>query len=141
MKRSAFSLIELIFVIIILGIISSVVIVKMGKMADKARFTKLKSFVGTLNRSVGPAIWFDSIRDNRNGSVAFANYQDSLGNYVDLIPNYTSGPFLVNCTSDGNGTFLSYSYEKNYEIHCTDGSSTTSPNFKLYNTNDSLYID
>jgi len=141
MKRSAFSMIELIFVIIILGILSSVVIVKMGDMTERSRLTKLKSFVGTLNRSVAPAIWFDSIQSNRNGSIAFTDYDTNLENYIELLPNYTSNPLLVNCNSTGDGIFLSYTYGVIYEIHCTDGNTTTSPEFRLYNLAESLYIE
>ena len=56
MKRAAFNMIELIFVIIILGILSSVVIVKMSSVAQQAKEVQLKAFTGTLNRSVGPAV-------------------------------------------------------------------------------------
>ena len=140
MKRNAYSLIELIFVILILGIISSIAIAKMGQMTERARVTQLKSFVGTLNRSVGSAIWFKSIQDNRAGSIAFADYEADIGRYIELIPNYTSRPSLVTCNSIGNGVFLSYPYEKNYEVHCTDGNSSTSPDFRLYNQSDGVYL-
>jgi len=141
MKRNAFSLIELIFVILLLGIISSVAIVKMGQMTERARVAKLKAFVGTLNRSVGGAIWFKSIEVGREGSVAFADYDANIDSYVELVPGYASGPSLVNCNDGGTGVFLSYAYEKNYEVHCADGSKTTSPNFKLFNASDNLYMN
>lgn len=141
MKRAAFNLIELIFVIIILGILSSVVIVKMGDMTKNAKETQLKSFVGTLNRSVGPAIWFKSIEDGRGGRVAFIDYDSDLDKYIEMIPNYTSAPALINCNTDGNGIFVGYSFGKNYEVHCRDGNTTTSPDFRLYNQTDSTYIE
>ena len=141
MKRAAFSLIELIFVIIILGILSAVVSVKMSGMTDQARVSKLKSFVGTLNRSVGPAIWFNSLNDSRNGSVKFADYESNIENYTQIIPDYTGSLSLTNCNDAGNGIFLSYEYSKSYEIHCKDGISTTSPKFRLYNSTDALYIE
>ncbi len=141
MKRNAFSLIELIFVILILGIISSVAIVKMGQMTERTRVTKLKAFVGTLNRSVGGGIWFKSIQVGREGSVAFADYDANIGNYVELVPGYASGPSLVNCNDGGTGVFLSYAYEKNYEVHCTNGNKTTSPNFRLFNVSANSYMD
>lgn len=141
MKRAAFNIIELIFVIIILGILASVVVVKMNNMAQSAKEAQLKSFVGTLNRSVGPAIWFRSIGDNLEGSVAFANYDANLNHYIELIPNYVTPPALVNCNIDGSGIFISYIFGKNYQVHCRDGNKTTSPNFRLYNQTDSLYMD
>jgi prepilin-type N-terminal cleavage/methylation domain-containing protein len=141
MKRSAFNIIELIFVIIILGILSSVVIVKMGSMTKHAKETQLKSFVGTLNRSVGPAIWFKSTGDGRGGSVAFADYDADLDKYIEMIPNYTLAPALINCNAEGDGIFVSYTFGKLYEVHCRDGNATTSPDFRLYNQSDSIYMD
>lgn len=141
MKRGAFNIIELIFVIIILGILTSVVMVKMNTMTQQAKEVQLKSLAGTLNRSVGPAIWFHSIENNRDGSVAFADYDANLSKYVELIPNYTSGPSLVNCNGGGDGIFLNYLFGKTYEIHCRDGNKTDSPLFRLYNQTESTYID
>lgn len=141
MKRAAFNLIELIFVIIILGILSSVVIVKMGDMANYAKETQLKSFVGTLNRSVGPTIWLQSIKDGHNGSVAFADYDTNIDEYIDVIPNYTLTPALVNCNESADGIFVSYTFGKNYEVHCRDGNKTSSPDFRLYNQTDDIYIE
>lgn len=141
MKRAAFNFIELIFVIIVLGILSSVVIVKMGYMTKHAKETQLKSFVGTLNRSVGPAIWFRSIENGRGGSVAFVDYDADLDKYIDFIPNYTLTPTLINCNAIGDGIFVSYTFGKNYEVHCRDGNSTTSPDFRLYNQSDSIYME
>ncbi len=141
MKRAAFNLIELIFVIIILGILSSVVIIKMGNMANYAKETQLKSFVGTLNRSVGPTIWLKSIKDGHNGSVTFVDYDANLDEYIDIIPNYTLSPTLINCNESADGIFVSYSFGKNYEVHCRDGNRTTSPGFRLYNQTDSVYIE
>lgn len=141
MKRRAFNIIELIFVIIILGILASVVIVKMGNMTQHAKEVQLKAFTGTLNRSVGPAIWFNSIENSRGGSVAFADYDANLGRYIEIIPNYTLAPALINCNESGDGIFVSYIFRKNFEVHCRDGNATTSPDFRLYNQTDGIYMD
>lgn len=141
MKRAAFNIIELIFVIIILGILSSVVIIKMGNMTQHAKEVQLKAFTGTLNRSVGPAIWFKSIDNSREGSVAFADYDADLGKYIEMIPNYTLAPALINCNASGDGIFVSYTFGKIFEVHCRDGNTTTSPNFRLYNQTDGIYMD
>jgi len=140
MNRNAFSLIELIFVMLILGILAAVAVVKSSGMTERAREAKLEAFTGTLNRSVGGTLWLRSIGDNRNGSVAFADYDADIDNYISLIPEYSSGPSLINCNTTGNGIFLSYTFSKIYEIHCQDGSKTTTPNFRLYNQTDSTYI-
>lgn len=140
MKRKAFNIIELIFVIIILGILTSVVIVKMNNMAQRAKEAQLKSFVGTLNRSVGPAVWFKSIKDGREGSIAFADYDAALARYIQIIPNYATAPTFLNCNNVGNGIFTNYIFGETYEIHCADGNKTSSPRFRLYNETEGIYM-
>lgn len=141
MKRYAFSLIELIFVIIILGILASVVAVKMSGMSETAKEVQLKAMTGTLNRSVVGMLWYQSITENHRGSVRFASYDKIFKNSMTLVEGYESEPTLLSCNSDGNGTYLTYIYIKTYEIHCKDGSTTTSPEFRLYNLSDSEYLD
>lgn len=141
MKREAFNMLELIFVIIILGVLSSVVIVKMNDMSKRAKEVQLKSFVGTLERSVGPALWFKSNNDGRGGSIAFADYEADLERYVEFVPDYTTGPSLTNCNNAGSGIFLTYVFGDTYEIHCMDGNSTNSPEFRLYDQTQTEYLD
>jgi len=141
LRRNAFSLIELIFVIILLGILSSFAVVKMGEMSTTAQVAKLDAFVGTLNRSVSAAIWFDSMQNNRDGSVAYADYDTHIANYVSILPGNSTPPALVNCNSAGDGVFLTYIYDKTYEIHCKDGNQTSAPVFRLYDLSDSTYIE
>ena len=141
MKRSAFTIIELIFVIFILGVLAATAIAKLGGMSERATEVKLKAFSGTLNRTSGAGFWFKSIDEDRNGSVAFVDYDDVVDQYIEILPGSTSGPFLSNCNLDGNGTFLSYSFSVNYEIHCEDGSLRESPRFRLYNVDESIYLD
>jgi len=59
--KSAFTMIELVFVIIILGIFSAVAIPKFIGVSDSANATVCEAFVGTLNRTVSHTIWADSI--------------------------------------------------------------------------------
>jgi len=49
-------MIELIFVIVILGILAAVALPKFVGVSEQAQEGKLKAFVGTLNRTVGPAL-------------------------------------------------------------------------------------
>jgi len=141
MNRNAFSLIELIFVILILGILAAAAVAKFGGMSDRAQKTQLKAFTGTLNRTSGGGLWFRSIEEGRSGSVAFADYDDIIEQYIEVLPGYSSGPSLVNCNSDGNGTFMSYSFAVNYEIHCLDGNQHESPKFRLYNVDTGQYME
>jgi prepilin-type N-terminal cleavage/methylation domain-containing protein len=59
--KSAFTMIELIFVIIILGILAAVSLPKFIGISDTANSTICEAFVGTLNRTVSHTIWSESI--------------------------------------------------------------------------------
>lgn len=141
MKRSAFSILELIFVIIILGVLAAVALVKMGGMSDRANEVKLKAFNGTLNRTSGAGFWFKAIEDDGNGSIASAEYDAIIDQYIEIVPGYSTGPSLVNCNDSGNGVFLTYPFSMTYEIHCKDGSQHSSPRFRLYNVDKAIYLD
>ncbi len=54
-------MIELIFVIVILGILAAVALPKFAGVSDQANAQKCNAFVGTLNRTVGPSMWSESI--------------------------------------------------------------------------------
>ena len=141
MRRSAFTWIELIFVIIILGILAATAIAKLGGMSDRATEVKLKAFAGTLNRTSGAGFWFRSIDDGRNGSVAYVDYDAILDQYIEVLPSYTTDPLLSNCIADGTGVFVTYQFTHKYEIHCQDGTMAASPHFRLYDVDESIYLD
>ena len=73
MKRAGFTMIELIFVIVILGILSAVALPKFIGVSDQARATNCESFVATLNRTVGASMWSESIAEGINGVVNDGN--------------------------------------------------------------------
>ncbi|WP_084029363.1 type II secretion system protein [Lebetimonas sp. JH292] len=55
--KKAFTMIELIFVIVILGILAAVAIPKFLGVAQQAHEANLKTFVGTLNRKLNIQLW------------------------------------------------------------------------------------
>ncbi|MEN8146065.1 MAG: type II secretion system protein [Campylobacterota bacterium] len=69
MKRAGFTMIELIFVIVILGILAAVALPKFAGVSDQANAQKCNAFVGTLNRTVGPSMWSASIANNLGGGI------------------------------------------------------------------------
>ena len=69
MKRAGFTMIELIFVIVILGILSAVALPKFIGVSTQATVGKAKAYIGTLNRTVAPAVWADSLSQGGNGDV------------------------------------------------------------------------
>ncbi len=83
-NRKAFTMIELIFVIIIIGVLSSIALPRFMGLGNDAHVAKIQRFVDTLNRTVSPSMWSGLQRSvpGANGSVK------SL--LVAAIPKYSS---------------------------------------------------
>ena len=134
--KKAFTMIELIFVIVILGILAAVALPKFIGVAGQAHEANLKSFVGTLNRSVGPTLWSKSISEGKHGSINYLDLEydssktdNNLTTYVDVpkeikdvkIKNLTTTGFKVVAKAD------SAVAGGDYYIACEDGNASQAP--------------
>ena len=142
--KKAFTMIELIFVIVILGILAAVALPKFMGVAKQAHEGNLKSFVGTLNRTVGPTLWSQSIAEGHNGDISYldleydktSNPDGNLTKYVD-VPKEIKRMDLGKCDSATQWKIVGYADQgvagANYFIACIDGNANQSPKFALFN--------
>ncbi len=144
MKRAGFTMIELIFVIVILGILSAVALPKLVGVKEQADEGLVKGFVGTLNRSVGPAKWSASLMDGVNGSVDDGNYNITTTD-TDFPTSFTITSLdLTNCgASDANNSTAAVgtTSDNKFSIVCRDGNASQAPRFWYTETNVSASYD
>lgn len=133
MKRAGFTMIELIFVIVILGILSAVALPKFIGVSDQAHEGLVKGFVGTLNRTVGAAKWSASLMDGASGSIKNAAYNITVTDTEfpeDLNPSGTPVTFTItSCADDGAATAGLIATGTRFKILCVDGNTSTPPKF------------
>jgi prepilin-type N-terminal cleavage/methylation domain-containing protein len=148
MKRAGFTMIELIFVIVIIGILSAVALPKFLGVASQAHLAKVKSYIGTFNMTTGPALWSEQIADG-NGSIASVgdiNVTNQLATPTEMtaitVSNCSSSFKDTNVSqSDPNTLTASNAFSsaviggKKYFIGCMDGNQSTSPRLWLDDQN------
>ncbi len=126
MKRAGFTMIELIFVIVILGILSAVALPKFIGVSNQAHDAKVKAFVGTLDRTVGPSVWAKSLADGNDGNIS-ADCATLVATYVDTMPS--------ELTDNGDCSFtVAAGKGASKGINFTDGNATTAPKWTLSTT-------
>ena len=147
MNRNGFTMIELIFVIVILGILAAVALPKFIGVGNQAHDVKVVDFTSSLNRTVMPQIWSKAINDGYKGDIT-----KEVSTLADL-QKYTQIPSELtdaNLSRAGTGkaviwgeipsgrTFKTDSGKEvnavTYAITCTKGSTTSAPDCKAYIT-------
>ena len=130
--HKAFTMIELIFVIVIIGILASVAIPKLASTATEARKNNIQAFLGTLNRTVAPILWTNHLTDS--GSVKTVTQAEIFDIYT-AVPEGIENIDLSQCAefNSSQGAKIADITIKALpvaeEIFCIDGSLTHPPKF------------
>lgn len=96
MKRTAFTMIELVFVIVILGILAAVAIPRFAATRDDAEVAKARSDISAIRASIvserqgrllqGSVIFIDQLHDNANANLFTGTNAGTLVPAVGGVP-------------------------------------------------------
>jgi len=141
--KKAFTMIELIFVIVILGILAGVAIPRYFALGESSHEANLISFVKTLNRTTGEDLWARSLSEHKNGSIKnleSVEDADFLKKYISLPPEIDADDINLSNCGNNNYTVIMHANPavagKEYNITCKDGTATTAPYFRLIRIED-----
>jgi type II secretory pathway pseudopilin PulG len=143
-------MIELIFVIVIIGILAAVAIPKLAGVQGQAQAAKIAAYAGTLQRTTIPPYWSQSILAGTNGEInatmpgSTTTYSQKILEDLDYPTDFNgagaTAPTFVTATLEaagydfnatGPGTkIVAKSVPLNgvtYKLVCSNGNRSTAP--------------
>lgn len=82
--KNAFTMIELVFVIIVLGILSVVALPRFIGVADESKRSLCDAEIGTMNRTVGLNFWSASLSAGNDGNISsYVTVENMNKNFPD----------------------------------------------------------
>ena len=138
--KKAFTMIELIFVIVIIGILAAVALPKFLGVASQAHEANLKNFTGALNGTLGPSWWSQAMPNDGDvstlkivkggsGDQALKKYTDVPKELKDFNLSYCNSTSNYKVIGEGNSSVIGGN--SNYYILCKDGTASAAPKFML----------
>ncbi|MDP3266087.1 MAG: prepilin-type N-terminal cleavage/methylation domain-containing protein [Sulfuricurvum sp.] len=132
MKRSGFTMIELIFVIVILGILAAVAIPKLAATRDDAKIAKGASDVATMVSDLGAYYTANGKFDPAGTNVTYSGTLSPTAQST-LYYNPVTGTNCVKFVLETNGTMVVSNETNSTETLCSGIQDAVSNN-KLINT-------
>lgn len=138
--KKAFSIIELVFIIFILGILVAIAVPRYLAISSSAHQAKLISFVRTLNRTTGEDLFGRSLSSGKNGSIKnlkpdSMSWEEFLSKYIDIPVEINKSDInLSNCGDKEYKKVMSANLtimDMEYNITCKDGTPSSAPYFQL----------
>jgi len=145
MKRAGFTMIELIFVIVILGILSAVALPKFIGVSEQAQVGKFTAYAGTLSRTTLAPYWGEHLTDGTLGVLTDADLTQALSDLpmISGVTDATTGFKVTNLMAiatpqfvDATGPTKAMATLKigttTYQLGCSLGSSVAAPACNIY---------
>ena len=144
-------MIELIFVIVIIGVLTAVALPKLTGIFGQAKISKIVAYAGTLQRTSIPPYWSQSITAGSMGELnatipgSTTTYGDKIVADLDWPTDFTAAPAFTTATLEVVGYDFNSSGPANkiiatsvplngvtYKLVCSNGSRSTAPSCDVW---------